>query len=399
MVRQYMGENREMTIQRKALGLVAALTLTLAPAFAAPALAEAAQSEPPAAPYPAARQALADAMEADHVPAYAVAVYRGDALVWSEAFGTADIENDLPAAPATLFRTGSIAKLFTATLAARMAEAGLVDLDRPIREYLPEWPERHPAITLRQLLGHLGGIRHYIPRDRDFGEPGGIIDLRPYPDRASILAVFAGDDLLSAPGVEYHYSTFGYALAGLVLEAAGGSDYIDLLENHVLEPGAISGVRLDHMFAIVPGRAAPYDAIEDYAGYLPESMGPVVNSLPLNSAYKIAAGGLVADAESVARFGTLHFTPGFLGEDMFRQMMTSQRNSAGEETGTGLGWRIMTDDAGRTLYYHTGSQQGSRAYLGVYPEQRLSIAIMTNLGSRPEDITALGSAVAADFLD
>ncbi|MBC2779111.1 serine hydrolase domain-containing protein [Parasphingopyxis marina] len=378
-----------MTILRKALGLAAALILSLTPA----------QGEPMAAPHPAARQALAETMAADHVPAYAVAVYRGEDLVWNEAFGTADIENDLPATPVTLFRTGSIAKLFTATVAARMAEAGIVDLDRPIRDYLPEWPERHPPITLRQLLGHLAGIRHYIPRDRDFSQPGSVIDLRPYADRASILAVFAGDDLLSAPGLEYHYSTFGYALAGLVLEAAGGSDYIDLLESHVLEPGAITGVKLDHMFAIVPGRAAPYDAVEDYAGYLPQSMGPVVNSLPLNSAYKVAAGGLVADAESVAWFGKLHFAPGFLGEDMFRQMMTSQRNAAGEETGTGLGWRIVTDEAGRTLYYHTGSQQGSRAYLGVYPEQRLSIAIMTNLGSRPENIAALGRAVAADFLD
>lgn len=348
--------------------------------------------------YPAARQAIADVMAEHHIPALSIAVYRGDALVWEEGFGIADLEYGVPATADTLFRTGSVAKLFTATLAARLAEQGRVDLDRPIRDYLTEWPERHAPITLRQLLGHLGGVRHYIARDRDFSQPGGAIDLRPYPDRASILAIFANDDLVAPPGTEFHYTTFGYTLAGLVLEAATGEEFMQLLEDNIFEPGGIENVRLDDLFAIVPGRATPYDAIEDYGGFLPDSYGPVVNALPLNSAYKVPAGGLVADAQSIARFGALHFAPGFLGEDMFAQMMTSQRTATDEETGTGLGWRIGTDEAGRTLYYHTGSQQGSRAYLGVYPEQRLSIAIMTNLGSRPEDIGALGNAIAAEFL-
>ncbi len=347
----------------------------------------------------AGRAAISEAMQADSIPAMAVAVYHGDTLIWSEAFGVADVENDIAATPAHMFRIGSVAKLFTATLAARLAQEGLIDLDRPIGEYLEQWPDRHPPITLRQLLGHLGGIRHYIGRDRDFSQPGGMIDLRFYPDQDAVLAIFAEDDLVAAPGQAFNYSTFGYSLVGAVLEAATGSDYYSLLQTHVLEPGAIENVRVDDMFAIVPNRARVYDAVEDYQPFLPDLTGSVVNALPLNSAYKLAAGGLVADAASVARFGTLHFAPGLLTEDMFVEMFTSQQTNAGEVTGTGLGWRIGTDAEGRTFYHHSGSQQGSRAHLAVYPAQNISVALVSNLGSRPREILDLSTRISEPFLN
>lgn len=382
-----------MRIGRALLAICAALAVS--GLGAAPATAqEAARPDPVEA-----RQAIAEAMAADHVPALSVAVYRGDDLVWSEAFGEANIENHAPARTDHLFRIGSVSKVFTATLAARLAQQGLIDLDRPIRDYLSDWPERHPPITLRQLLGHLGGVRHYIGRDFDGSQPGGRNDLRLYPDRASILALFANDDLVAPPGEGFHYTTFGYTLAGLVIEAATGEDFETLLNEHLLAPAGITDVRVDNFFAIVPGRVENYDPAEDYGDAVPADAGPVVNAMPLNSAYKIPGGGLVADAEAVARFGTLIFEAGFLTEDAYREMLTSQRNAAGEVTGVGLGWRIGADAAGRTLFHHSGSQQGSRAHIAVYPEERLSVAILTNLGNRPRDIAALSAAVAADFLD
>lgn len=345
-----------------------------------------------------ARALTQKAREESAAPAISVAVWQGDGLVWSEAFGVADLEHDVPAARASLFRIGSISKPLTASLTARLAEDGLIDLDADIREVLPSFPDKGATITLRQLLGHLGGVRHYQSKDYDFAAPGGMIDTRPYPNDEAILAIFADDPLVAAPGEGFNYTTFGYTLAGLVLEAATGRDYYGLLDEYVLQPAGAENVLIDDWFAVIRNRVDYYDPIGEYEGYLPPSLGPRVNSSPLNSAYKRPGGGLIATADDLVKIGAMHFAPGFLSDDMFEQMFTSQKNAAGEETGTGLGWRIDVDDKGRVFYHHRGSQQGCRAYLIIYPEERLVLAMLSNLANSPGDIDRRAQEIAALFM-
>lgn len=341
---------------------------------------------------------VAGARDENAVPAMSVSVWKDDGIAWSEAFGVADLEHDVPATRRSLFRIGSVSKALTASLAARLAEEGLIDLDADIRETLPAFPDKGAPITLRQLLGHLGGVRHYQGKDYDFTAPGGMIDTRPHPDRESILAIFAGDPLVAAPGETFSYTTFGYTLVGLVLEAATGRDYFDLLSEYLLQPAGAAGVLIDDWFAVIPNRADNYDPIGDYEGYLPATLGPAVNSSPLNSAYKRPGGGLIASADDLVKIAALHFAPGFLSEDMYAQVFTSQKDAAGEETSTGLGWRIDADGAGRTFYHHRGSQQGSRAMLVIYPEERIAVAMLSNLAGAPDDIQQRAQDVAALFI-
>ncbi len=96
---------------------------------------------------------------ANPVPALSLAVMRGNQLAWAQAFGTADIEMNVAVTTEHKFRLGSGAKPVTATLAALMTEEGIVDLDQPIGQYMPDLPPMHRATTLRQLLTHRGGIR------------------------------------------------------------------------------------------------------------------------------------------------------------------------------------------------------------------------------------------------
>ncbi len=346
-----------------------------------------------------ARNIITASRQESTAPAIAASVWHRDNIVWSEAFGLADLEHRVPASSESLFRLGSVAKALTASLVARLADRGVVDLDADIRETLPVFPDKGKPISLRQLLGHLGGIRHYTAKDFDPSLPGGVINTRRYPDDASILALFADDPLVAPPGTAFSYSTFGYTLIQLVLEAATGREYYDLLNEYLLQPAGAGNVLLDDWFAIIPNRVDYYDPIDVYQGYLPPEYGPVVNSSPLNSAYKRAGGGLIGTADDIARIGALHVAPGFLSETMFAQVFTSQKNAAGQETGTGLGWRIGKDDAGRTFYHHRGSQQGCRAYVLVYPEQQLVVSILSNLAYRPADIQKTAQDVAAGFME
>ena len=166
-----------------------------------------------------ARAVVREILAANAIPALSIAVMRDQELLWAEAFGQVDLELNVTATTSHRFRLGSVSKVITATLAAELAGRGVVDLDAPIVRYLPDLPEQHHATTLRQLLTHRGGIRHYADKDESREAPGPI-DQRRYLNNADILAVFVNDPLIARPGERVSYSTFGYTLASIVLETA-----------------------------------------------------------------------------------------------------------------------------------------------------------------------------------
>src|SRR5208282_2876185 len=115
-------------------------------------------------------KAASSFMAANSVPGLGVAVVQDGELVWSQGFGIADLENFVPATASTLFRLASISKSITATAIMQLSERGKLDLDAEVQKYCPAFPKKEWPITTRELLGHLGGIRHYngkgdIPED------------------------------------------------------------------------------------------------------------------------------------------------------------------------------------------------------------------------------------------
>ena len=111
--------------------------------------------------------AASDFMAASSAPGISVAVVLGGQPVWSTGYGMADLENSVPATSATLFRLASVSKPITATAILQLWERGKLDLDGPVQKYCPAFPQKEFSITTRELLGHLGGIRHY---NRDGGD-------------------------------------------------------------------------------------------------------------------------------------------------------------------------------------------------------------------------------------
>ena len=346
-----------------------------------------------------ARRIVGEVMASAPIPAMSVAVVTAGGEHYAAAFGRASIELDAAAGPHHRFRLGSVSKVITASLTARLADQGVVDLDAPISEYRPDLPDAHAQTTLRQLLGHQGGVRHYAAQDYDPSAPGSIIDLRAYPTTQSMLDLFIDDPLVAEPGASYAYSTFGYTLVGAVLEAATGQSFIQLVEREIAGPLGLDSLEDDHLFTVRAGRVSYYDSAAVYRAQLdPTIEGEVVNALRNNPAYKTPGGGLVATAEDLARFGAAHFEPGFLTAH-FTQTFTPQSTAGGEMTPVGLGWRVDHDEAGRLRYHHAGSQQGARAVLVVYPEDGVSVALMGNLGGQPEDILTPAAEIAAAFME
>jgi len=345
----------------------------------------------------AAHAVVRELLAADPIPALSIAVMRGNELVWAEAFGKVELELDVVANTAHRFRLGSVSKVITATLAAQLATRGVVDLDAPIARYMPELPEQHRATTLRQLLTHRGGIRHYTDKDSS-ADGRQSIDQREYLDNKAILAVFINDPLVAKPGERVSYSTFGYTLASIVLESAAKTPFLELVQNEIAKPLGLASLSADDPIALVPNRVPRYhsgDLVRK--GYLPGYQGKWAIAQAANVTYKWAGGGLLATPSDLARFGAAHLAPGKLSADAMKMLFTAYTERTDNSPPLGLGWRLDEDASKRPRRHHAGTQDGARASLVVYPNEKLSIAFATNVTSLPGDVLGPSAKIADVF--
>src|ERR1051325_4070809 len=151
--------------------------------------------------------AISSAMAKENIPGLSVAVVVDKKLAWSNGYGLADLENFVPAKASTVYRLASISKTITSTAVLQLAERGKLDLDAPVQKYCPAFPQKQWPVTVRQVLGHLGGIRHYLAKD--FPE-----NTRHFTSINDSLVFFKDDPLIHEPGTKYFYSSFGYNLLG-----------------------------------------------------------------------------------------------------------------------------------------------------------------------------------------
>ena len=128
-------------------------------------------------------------------PGLDVAVAVNGKIVWSQGFGYADLAAKTPITSRTRFRIGSVSKPLTAAGLALLVERGRIDLDAPVQQYLPDFPQKEAPITIRLLAGHLSGLRNYQGNEA--------FSNKPYPDLRSALKIFENDPLLSPPGTKF----------------------------------------------------------------------------------------------------------------------------------------------------------------------------------------------------
>lgn len=311
-------------------------------------------------------KAVAGFMSANSVPGLSAAVVLDGEPRWSQGFGMADLENSSPATSSTLFRLGSISKPISATAVLQLWERGKLDLDAPVQKYCPEFPQKEWPITTRELLGHIGGIRHYSPDGKgDVPEDSA----RHFSSMKEALQLFANDPLVAKPGTKFNYSTYGYTLIGCVFEGAASERFADFLRKNVFEPAGMDQTRDDDYFAVISHRTRWYHK---------DKSGIVRNAGVLDSSYKIPGGGIISSADDMAKFEAA-----ILGDKLLKRgtrdvMWTSLKTTDGKETGYGLGWGI-TNKFGLRLLAHTGGQQGTSTAFAVVPSRNAGVVVLCNM--------------------
>ena len=185
------------------------------------------------------RKVIQSSMLRHGVPGAVVAVAVDGRIVWSEGIGLADVENNVPCSKDTVMRIASISKSLTAVAVAKAWQQGKLDLDAPIQTYVATFPEKivggvPVTITLRHLLSHVAGIRHY-GGDKEFRSAEYYIK-KHYNTVDDSLRLFCNDELLSAPGSNFHYTTHGWTLISAALEVAMGRPFLQVMREDVLRP-------------------------------------------------------------------------------------------------------------------------------------------------------------------
>ena len=312
-------------------------------------------------------------------PSMSAAISRDGVLLWAGAAGFAAIESGERASPNTLYGLGSTSKALTGTLLGRLLDAGVIDLDATVADYAPGLPELLRTITVGQLASHTGGIRHYSRMLTWLPTSHESISSRHYTNIEDGLALFVDDDLKFSPGTDFNYSTFGYSLLGYVMEKASGTDYMSLLDRYINAP-LDTDLRLDDASTDMPDRATTYVTAKG-------RWGP---AFPTNSSYKWAGGGIVAKPTDLVQIGQALMDDAFITTST-RSLLWSPVAVPGSDSNPqnyGIGWRV--DISTRTLgenrpvqvIHHGGTQLGSVAFWAIYPELRMSVAVISNTGAR-----------------
>jgi serine beta-lactamase-like protein LACTB, mitochondrial len=309
----------------------------------------------------AARPLVAKMKRAFGAPGVAVAIGADGKLVWSATCGFADAQRRVPVARTTTFRIGSVSKTLTAATAARLAQLGQMELDAEVQRYVPDFPRKQRPITIRQLGGHLAGIRHYQGREA--------LSTKHYGSVRSSLEIFADDPLVVAPGTRFSYSSYGFNLLGATVEAAEGSPFAAAVTETLLSPLRMTRTRLDDGR---PGRGrSRFYEVTSTRKAVPAPRVDLSNRFP--------SGGFLSTAEDLARFGAGITDVDFMNAATQDLLFTSQKTSSGEATRYGFGFEVGRSPFGRVAG-HTGNVVGGTSFIFVHPRTRVVVALTTNIG-------------------
>ncbi|VDN04032.1 unnamed protein product [Thelazia callipaeda] len=350
------------------------------------------------------------------VPGLSVAVSCDGYCIWNEGFGYANVEQLVPCTSDTVMRIASISKPLTAAIAACLVQTGKLQLDAPIQDYVPDFPKKKfggkdVIITVRQLLNHTSGIRHYKMakvKENQSAEYQSV-ELRDeseffsnihYDSVTDALEIFKYDELVAEPGSKFRYTTYGFTLLSAALEKAVRSSYSAQVTKFFEKLG-MNHSYLDFNLPLIANRAS----------YYYRDLNHKLNNVPeVDNSNKWAGGGLLSTAKDLLIFANAMLYSYYISEHSLADVVekkplldpetikTFWESKISDQKGHvyTLGWfRIDGTDENyggledtwlrKGIYMHTGAGVGASSVLLIKPNQGCSnntgtcVVILTNL--------------------
>lgn len=318
-----------------------------------------------------ARKIVRTSISEDNLAGLSIAVGIDGEIVWTEAFGLADIDNRTPVTPKQRFRTGTASILFTSAALGLLLEEGRLQLDDEVQKYLPDFPRKQWPVTIRQVMGQVAGFPAEDPDN-------GVLTSSHCERPVDAVALFAKDPLQFQPGTQYRDSTFGWVLLSAVVEAAANQPFTTFLNEKVFRPLGMADTSKELV------ADPPTDVATSYNPRF--AAKPTYGLTPLPKFdYSCHAGsnGFLSTASDLVRFGMGINRGKLLRPQTVQILQTPQRLTSGESTSYGLGWELKTLTlAGAPVQAvgHNGHFWVEEvASLLTVPDRGLTVAVMSNV--------------------
>lgn len=315
-------------------------------------------------------------------PGAQLAISRNGQVIFSRAWGMADLERNVPLTTASVTEAGSVSKQFTAAAVLLLEQQGKLSLDDDVRKYVPELKDYGTPITLRMMMQHTSGLKDWGNIAALSGWPRGT---KTYSNSDAVYIISLQQTLNHKPGAEYLYSNSNYNLLALIVERVSGMSFADYTFKYIFEPAGMKHTEWrDNLRKVVPNRAIAY--AKGSAGYL--------TNMPNENIY--GSGGLLTTAEDLLAW-THYYTSGKLGNPSLlqKQLATSPLNN-GTHNAYAAGLSIRNIN-GMDLITHDGATASYRANLDHLPALGLTIAWLSNT-SEFDNTSSVAAAVRNLFL-
>ena len=351
-----------------------------------PSVAQAAPSPKWAAAVDQGRLSARAGLVKQNLPGLSVAVGVDGDIVWAEGFGWADMEKRVPVAPGMLFRIGHTSKALTSAGVGLLLEKGRLHLEDEIQTYVPEFPRKQWPVTLRQLMGHVAGIRHYASEE-DY------VPTAHCERAADGLKGFADDPLRFEPDTEYGYSTYGWVLVSAAVEAAVKAPLSSFMTAQIFTPLGMTATTFES--PAEPSR----DRVTFYQRRFTGDGGEgVVPATVVDNSCFAGAGAILSTPSDLVRFGMAVNGGKLLQADTVRKLQTPQVLTSGKETEYGLGWMVeevtLAGEPTRMVHHASRSLKGGTTSFMTFPARGMVVAVTANIANAITRDIALNIAQA-----
>lgn len=317
-----------------------------------------------------ARQIVRAALVERNLPGLSAAVGAGGDIVWAEGFGWADLENRVPVSPGTRFRIGTASTALTSAAVGLLLEQGRLTLDEKIQAYVPEFPEKQWPVTLRQLMGHVAGLRN------DGGDEAPLLSQhceRPL-DAVQHIADYP---LRFEPDTQFRTSSYGWILMSAAVEAAADDRFLTFMRKQIFEPLGMADTRADSTDPI-PNRATPY-----FPRFAADPRYGLHLLRPVDYSCYAGSSAFLSTPSDLVRFAMAINSGTLLQPATVQVLQAPQRLASGEDTGYGLGWDLETADVlgqQTRLVGHDGELLGGMvASFMTFPEYGIVVSVTSNI--------------------
>jgi CubicO group peptidase (beta-lactamase class C family) len=301
-------------------------------------------------------------------PGCAVGVSLNGESVFEKAFGLAEMEHNIPNTPQTIFESGSVAKQFTAAAIVLLQLEGKLNIDDPVRKYIPELPDYGSPLTIRHILNHTAGLRDW----------GAVMSLtgagrgdRVISQALAVDVVLRQKYLDFKPGTEYSYSNSGYQLAAEIVERVSKQKFPAFVEERFFKPlGMKNSSTRDNYQRVVPGRAQAYSRANATA--------PWALNMPFMNVY--GNGGMLTTVGDWLKWNAM-LDSRSMGAPLVEALETQGITNGDKKISYALGLQVGSYRGMRDVS-HGGSTAGYQTFLARYPDRKVSVAVLCN-GTSP----------------